>query len=99
MHDAAYLADSFAPHRDHVAPLAHGDRHVRRAVVGLERAHHALENAHQLSVGRTQLAPDPAQRGRRLVADRAVLANGALDGLLFRLRDHHPVDERSEHRA
>ena len=71
--------DAFAPHRDHVASLAHRHRHVGRAVMRLERAHHPLEDAHELSVRRAQLATDAPQRRRRIVAHDAVLTDRALD--------------------
>jgi hypothetical protein len=97
VHDPADLAYAFASDGNHVPALAHRHGHVGRAMVRLERAHDALENANQFAVRRAQLAPDSPQRRGGVVAHRPVLADRALDRLLLLARHEQPVDERREH--
>ena len=99
VHDAADAPDAFTADRNHVSTVTHGHRHVRRAVMRLQSVHHALENANQLAVRRTQLATDAAQGGRRIVLHDAILSKCALDLVLLRLGDHHAVREAAKHRA
>jgi hypothetical protein len=99
VHDPADLPRTLAANGDDVAPLANGHRHVGRAVMRLEPSHHPLENAHELTVRGAQFATDASQRGRRLVAHETILADRALDLLLFAPGDDHPFDERRQHGA
>jgi hypothetical protein len=99
VHDTSDLAHALAPHGDHVAPLAYRDGHVRRAVMRLETAHHALEDANELSMRRAQLAPDTPKSGRGFVAHETVLADRVLDRFFLGARDYHALDKGCEHGA
>jgi hypothetical protein len=83
--DAADGAARLTPDRNHVAPIAHSDGHVRHLLVRLELSHDTLEQPHQFGFGAAQLATKSSELRRRVVADAAVVGEYSLEGSLVLL--------------
>ena len=104
VNDAADTAAALTSHRDHIPAVAHGDRHVRDAMVWVEPLDRTLEKPNEVTFGGAQFAPNAAQRGRGVIFDGAVIVNRPLDAVLERLgaeqtlrqwRQHCPRDSRA----
>ena len=93
VHDAANISTSAATHRHDPSPVANRDGEIADLVVRLKFAHLALEQTYKLALSLSQLTAHTAQVRRRIIANRAVISDGARDRFFVSAQIDQPTHQ------